>query len=150
MNNTINNTKKKIKGGHFFGFFKPDGTLPLSFAHVGLFGFTLAILLFLYENITIILFRSLTDTFISFFKIEIINNINHWVNFRFFNLFLIFYLLIYKFKVGYINSKAYYTILIVLIILFTKGILKNVITYLTGIKFAISDFLFLLIVYNCL
>ena len=68
-----------------------------------------------------------------FFRFNLVFNINHWINFRSFNLFLIYYIFIYKFKVGYLNDKTYYIIFIIFIIIFLIGILKKIVS-ITGIN----------------
>jgi len=126
----VNSKKNIIKGGLFFNnmneyFFKPEGSIPLSWTHIKFFVLTLAIFLYFCENTIIVIVRKFTEYL---FPI----NMNIAINPRWFVFFTLFAILILKFiSVSKIVYERYFKC-IICILLIVGFILK--ISLMAGAK----------------
>ena len=117
-------------------FFKPDGAMPCTWSHIYFVAFILAIILFIFENSSIILCRALTDNILNYFNIPAFN-LNYWMSFIQFYFILLFFTFLYKFKYGSLDKKYVYLLISVLTILLQKGLILQTIYYITGLWISI-------------
>ena len=117
-------------------FFKPEGAMPCTWSHIYFVAFIIAIILFICENIIIILCRALTDNILNYFNIPLFN-LNYWMSFIQFYFVLIFLAFIYKFTKGSLDKGYIYMLISVLIILLQKGLIIQTIYHITGIWISI-------------
>lgn len=117
-------------------FFKPEGAMPCTWSHIYFVAFIIAIILFICENIIIILCRALTDNILNYFNIPLFN-LNYWMSFIQFYFVLIFLTFIYKFTKGSLDKGYIYMLISVLTILLQKGLIIQTIYHITGIWISI-------------
>ena len=113
-------------------FFKPDGAMPCTWAHVYFLAFIIAILLFIVENGAIILCRAVTDNILNYLNFPAFN-LNYWINFVQFNFVLLFLTFSYKFINGNVDIFYLYLLTAVLILLFQKGLIIQTVYFITGV-----------------
>ena len=90
----------------FKKFFKPDGAMPCTWSHLYFIAFTIAILLFIFENILIILCRGSTNFILKTFNLPTFN-LNYWINFVQLN-FILFTLILFLLQKGLIIQIIYF------------------------------------------
>ena len=117
-------------------FFKPDGAMPCTWSHIYFVAFIIAIMLFICENSIIILCRALTDNILNYFNIPSFN-LNYWMSFVQFYFVLLISAFLYKFIKGSLDKVYIYMLISILTILIQKGLIIQIIYYITGIWFNI-------------
>lgn len=118
-------------------YFKPDGAMPMTFTHISFFGFFIAILLFMGENILVLFIRFITDILFKYIFLSNYSfNLDFWIKLYQLNFVLLFYTLFYKFFVGKLNLFYLYTIIGVVAVLFQKGLNYQILYGITGIWWA--------------
>ena len=106
--------------------------MPCTWSHLYFIAFTIAILLFIFENILIILCRGSTNFILKTFNLPTFN-LNYWINFVQLNFILLFYTFIYKFSNKNIDNKYFYILFTLILFLLQKGLIIQIIYFISGI-----------------
>lgn len=107
--------------------FRPKSSMPMTKIHMYYLALIIAILLFLFENIIIMLFKYITS------KIYLNININNWINFPILYFIMLFYTLFFIFISGTFNKFYLLSLYIIIIILFIIGRARNILHFIEDI-----------------
>ena len=106
--------------------------MPCTWSHVYFLAFIIAILLFIVENGAIVVCRAATDNILNYLNFPAFN-LNYWISFVQFNFVLLFLTFSYKFINGNVDIFYLYLLTAVLILLFQKGLIIQIVYFITGV-----------------